>query len=152
MSSRRFTPPIYCARLAAMTGAIPHSPLHQRLGIEIKEVSPESAVGSMPVAGNIQPAGYLHGGATAALVEGLASLAAWAYAQPERIAVGVDLNVTHLRPVSSGIVTGRARAVRLGTGTAVYEVTVNDERGRVSAVGRLTCQLVPPRPSSACGK
>ena len=139
-----------------MTDAIPHSPLHDRLGIQVTAVSAESATGIMPVAGNTQPAGYLHGGATAVLIEGLASLAAWRYAQPERIAVGVDLNVTHLRPASGGTITGRATAVRLGTGVAVYHVEVRDGRDHLTAVGRLTCQLVPApeavSPSSACGR
>ncbi|MDO5094701.1 MAG: PaaI family thioesterase [Propionibacteriaceae bacterium] len=139
-----------------MTDAITHSPLHDRLGIQVKDVSAESATGTMPVAGNTQPAGYLHGGATAALIEGLASLAAWNYAQPARIAVGVDLNVTHLRPASGGTVTGRATAVRLGTSVAVYQVEVRDGHDHLTAVGRLTCQLVPTpgavSPSSAYGR
>ena len=90
-------------------------------------------------------AGLLHGGATAALVEGLASLAAWLHAQPERVAVGVDLNLTHLRPVTSGRVTGRAVPAHLGNGTAVHTVEVRDDNGRITAVGRLTSRLVTPR-------
>ena len=95
------------------TTALPPSSLHEKLGIEITRASAAEVVGSMPVTGNTQPAGLLHGGATAALIEGLASLAAWLHAHPERVAVGVDLNVTHLRPVTSGKVTGRAVPVRL---------------------------------------
>lgn len=125
--------------------APPPSSLHEKLGIEIARASSAEVVGSMPVAGNTQPAGLLHGGATAALVEGLASLAAWLYAQPERVAVGVDLNLTHLRPVVSGRVTGRAVPVHLGNGTAVHTVEVSDDQGRLTAVGRLTSRLVFPR-------
>ena len=118
------------------TTALPLSSLHEKLGIEITRVS---------ATGNTQPAGLLHGGATAALIEGLASLAAWLHAHPERVAVGVDLNVTHLRPVTSGKVTGRAVPVRLGNGTVVHTVDVHDDEGRLTATGRLTSQLVAPK-------
>ena len=127
------------------TTALPLSSLHEKLGIEITRVSAAEVVGSMPVTGNTQPAGLLHGGATAALIEGLASLAAWLHAHPERVAVGVDLNVTHLRPVTSGKVTGRAVPVRLGNGTVVHTVDVHDDEGRLTATGRLTSQLVAPK-------
>lgn len=127
------------------TTALPPSSLHEKLGIEITRASAAEVVGSMPVTGNTQPAGLLHGGATAALIEGLASLAAWLHAHPERVAVGVDLNVTHLRPVTSGKVTGRAVPVRLGNGTVVHTVDVHDDEGRLTATGRLTSQLVAPK-------
>ena len=127
------------------TTALPPSSLHEKLGIEITRASAAEVVGSMPVTGNTQPAGLLHGGATAALIEGLASLAAWLHAHPERVAVGVDLNVTHLRPVTSGRVTGRAVPVRLGDGTVVHTVDVHDDEGRLTATGRLTSQLVAPK-------
>ena len=127
------------------TTAVPPSSLHEKLGIEITRASAAEVVGSMPVTGNTQPAGLLHGGATAALVEGLASLAAWLHAQPEQVAVGVDLNLTHLRPVASGRVTGRAVPVHLGSRTAVHTVDVHDDEGRLTAVGRLTSRLMVPR-------
>ena len=127
------------------TTALPPSSLHEKLGIEITWVSATEVVGSMPVTGNTQPAGLLHGGATAALIEGLASLAAWLHAHPERVAVGVDLNVTHLRPVTSGRITGRAVPVHLGNGTVVHTVDVHDDEGRLTATGRLTSQLVAPK-------
>lgn len=127
------------------TTALPPSSLHEKLGIEITRVSATEVVGSMPVTGNTQPAGLLHGGATAALIEGLASLAAWLHAHPERVAVGVDLNVTHLRPVTSGRITGRAVPVHLGNGTVVHTVDVHDDEGRLTATGRLTSQLVAPK-------
>jgi len=75
----------------------------------------------------------------------VASLAAWLHAHPERVAVGVDLNVTHLRAVASGRVTGRAVPVRLGNGTLVHTVDVHDDEGRLTATGRLTSQLVAPK-------
>ncbi len=126
-----------------MIDDVPVAPLHDRLGITLVEVSAERALATMPVSGNTQPAGLLHGGATAALIEGAASVAAWRYAQPDRVPVGVDLNVTHLRPVAAGQVTAEATAMRLGRSTAVYTVEVRTEDGQVSALGRLTCQLLP---------
>jgi len=77
--------------------------------------------------------------------EGLSGLAAWLHAHPERVAVGVDLNVTHLRAVASGRVTGRAVPVRLGNGTLVHTVDVYDDEGRLTAIGRLTSQLLAPK-------
>lgn len=139
---------IHCATLTAMTHLPPVAELHERLGIEILQASAERVVGQMPVVGNRQPAGLLHGGATAVLVEGLGSVAAWFAGLPDRFPVGVDLNVTHLRPVRSGVVTGVATAIRIGTGTAVHAVEITDDEGRLTAVGRLTCQLLPVAPGS----
>ncbi len=133
---------------------LPLTELHERLGIEILRAEATEVVGTMPVVGNRQPAGLLHGGATAALVEGLASLAAWLEAGPDRSPVGVDMNVTHLRPARAGRVTGTAKPIRVGHSTAVYAVEVVDESGRLTAIGRLTCNLVAAggiSPSS-CGR
>lgn len=119
------------------------SELHDRLGIQISHLAADRVEGSMPVEGNRQPAGLLHGGASAALVEGLASMGAWAHARElGKVPVGVDLNVTHLRSARDGRVTGVATPLHTGGRVAVYEVTLSDEKGRRTAVGRLTCQLV----------
>lgn len=119
--------------------------LADRMGIEILEVSAERAVGRMPVAGNTQPVGLLHGGASAALAETLASIAATIQAGPGRYAVGLDLNATHHRSVRQGWVTGTATAVHLGRRTAGYEIVVEDESGRRLCTSRLTCMLVDSR-------
>lgn len=120
--------------------------LHERMGIDITHIAPERVVGTMPVAGNRQPLGLLHGGASAVLIEGLASMGAMAHARLSgKGAVGVDLNVTHIRPVRGGAVTGVASAVHLGSSIAVYEVEISDEDGRRTALGRITCQLITPR-------
>lgn len=116
------------------------------MGIEVTRAGAELVVGTLPVEGNRQPMGLLHGGATAVLIEGLASLGATAHAlETGRVAVGVDLNVTHLRAQSTGVLTGEATPVHLGGRVAVYEVRVTDDSGRPAAIGRLTCQLVEPR-------
>ena len=116
--------------------------LIEKLGIEFLEVGAQRTVGRMPVAGNTQPAGLLHGGATAALAETLASVAANLHAGPGRIAVGIELNATHHRGMREGWVTGTAEAIHLGRSTASYEIVVADESGRRICSARLTCMVL----------
>ncbi|MTE18573.1 hotdog fold thioesterase [Streptomyces sp. TRM43335] len=115
--------------------------LGRRMGLEILHASPEKVVGTLPVEGNTQPYGLLHGGASAVLAETLGSVGAMLHGGPGRIAVGVDLNCTHHRGLSSGTVTGTATAVHRGRTTATYEIAVTDERGRRVCSARLTCLL-----------
>lgn len=119
--------------------------LHDRMGIEVSAVTAEQAIGTMPVAGNTQPHGLLHGGASAVLAETLGSLAATAHAGPDGVAFGVDLSVTHLAPVRSGYVTGTATALRLGRTIAVYQITIVTQSGEIVTSGRLTCAIRPAR-------
>lgn len=123
---------------------MPVSELHTRLGIVVLEASAHRVVATMPVAGNTQPAGLLHGGATAALAEGVGSIGALVHAGPGRSAVGVDLSVTHHRAAREGAVTAVATPLHLGSTVATYEVAVTDDAGRRTATARLTC-LVRPR-------
>lgn len=121
------------------------SPLDNKLGLEITELSAERVVGSIPVEGNQQPFGLLHGGASGVLVETLASMGAMAHGWPDRVGVGVDLNVTHLRSATQGRVTGTATAVHLGRTIVNYAVEIVDDKGRVTATGRLTCHMINRR-------
>jgi len=116
--------------------------LLDRLGITVDEVSPQRATGSMPVAGNTQPYGLLHGGASAALAETLGSYAATAHAGPGRAAVGLELNATHHRAVRGGTVHGVATALHLGRTTASYNIVVSDDEGRRVCTARLTCVVL----------
>lgn len=116
--------------------------LIERLGIVVSELSAEHAVATMPVAGNTQPFGLLHGGATAALAETLGSYAAVVHAGPGRTAVGIELNATHHRSARQGVVTGTANAVHLGRSLAAYEVVIEDESGRRLCTARLTCMII----------
>jgi 1,4-dihydroxy-2-naphthoyl-CoA hydrolase len=116
--------------------------LLDRLGIELLEVSADGAVGTMPVAGNTQPYGLLHGGASALLAETLGSVAAATHAGPARNAVGIELNVTHHRSARDGVVTGTATALHLGRTTASYEIIVVDSESRRICTARLTCLLL----------
>ncbi|MEV0039829.1 hotdog fold thioesterase [Streptomyces sp. NPDC050804] len=122
--------------------------LGSRMGVEIVEASAERVVGTMPVEGNTQPYGLLHGGASAVLAETLGSVGAMLHGRSSKIAVGVDLNCTHHRGVRGGTVTGVATAVHLGRTTTSYEIVITDEQGRRVCSARLTCLLRDATPRS----
>ncbi|KUN86789.1 PaaI family thioesterase [Streptomyces griseoruber] len=115
--------------------------LGSRMGVEIVEASADRVVGTMPVEGNTQPYGLLHGGASAVLAETLGSVGSMLHGGSSKIAVGVDLNCTHHRGVRSGLVTGVATPVHQGRSTATYEIVISDEEGRRVCTARLTCLL-----------
>ena len=115
--------------------------LMERMHIELVEATATRMVGRMPVEGNTQPYGLLHGGASAVLAETLGSVGAVLHAGEGRIAVGVDLNVTHHRAATKGFVTGVANPVHLGSTVATYEVVISDDSERRVATARLTCLL-----------
>ena len=117
--------------------------LNDKLGIELTEISAERLVATMPVEGNTQPFGLLHGGASVVLAETLGSAGAAIHAYPESRSVGLDINATHHRSATSGIVTGVATAIHLGRTSAVYEIVVTDDQGRRLCTSRITCALLP---------
>lgn len=127
---------------AGMTSA-----LDAKMGLEVLELTPERVVGRMPVEGNTQPMGLWHGGASCVLVETLGSIGAAAHAQPDRVAVGVDINATHHRAAARGWVTGTATALRLGRTVAMYEIVLSDDEGQRVCTARVTCQVTPARPT-----
>lgn len=119
------------------------SDLDAKLGFILESVSPEQARGRAPVAGNTQPYGAWHGGATGVLCETLASVAAAAHARTRGArAVGTELNCTHHASVRSGWVHGTATALRLGGNLASYAVELRDDDDRLIASGRVTCFLL----------
>ncbi|GAU68350.1 hypothetical protein SSP35_07_01520 [Streptomyces sp. NBRC 110611] len=115
--------------------------LGERMSVQVTEAAPDRVVGTMPVEGNTQPYGLLHGGASAVLAETLGSVGSMLHAGPTRIAVGVDLNCTHHRGVRSGLVTGVATPVHRGRSTATYEIVITDEHDKRVCTTRLTCML-----------
>lgn len=119
--------------------------LNEKMGIEITEISPERIVATMPVEGNTQPYGLLHGGASVVLAESLGSVGSAIAAAPDRIAVGVDISATHHRSATSGTVTGVATPAHIGRSMATWEVVVSDERGKRVCTARITCALIPAR-------
>lgn len=122
------------------------SALDEKMGTTILELGPERVTSRTPVEGNTQIMGIWHGGASGVVVESLASMGANAHARTlGRAAVGVDLNVTHHRSASTGYIHGVATPLHLGGQVATYQVELRDDRQRLVATGRLTCQLVSPR-------
>ena len=119
--------------------------LSGRLGITFSELGAGRAVATMPVEGNTQSHGILHGGASAALAETVASVAANLHAGEGQVAFGVELNASHHRSAAAGTVTAVATAVHLGRTLASYEVVVTDDRGRRLCTARLTCAVVEDR-------
>ena len=137
--------PDLAAGVAALQAMNPNSLMH-RMGIEVLEASAERLVATMPVEGNTQPYGLLHGGASVVLAETLGSIGAALHAGLGKAVVGLDINATHHRAARSGLVTGVATPVSLGRTLACYEVVVSDEDGKRICTSRITCLIrdAPP--------
>lgn len=119
--------------------------LDTKMGIEIIEASPERLVGRMPVEGNTQPIGLLHGGANVVLAESLGSIGTQLHAGPLRRIVGVDINATHHKSATSGFVTGVATAASLGKTLCVYEIVITNDQGQRTCTARITCMILAER-------
>lgn len=119
--------------------------LDKKMGIEIIEASPERLVGRMPVEGNTQPIGLLHGGANVVLAESLGSIGTQLHAGPLRRIVGVDINATHHKSATSGFVTGVAIAASLGKTLCVYEIVITNDQGQRTCTARITCMILAER-------
>ena len=121
--------------------------LAEKMGIELLELSADRAVATMPVDGNTQPIGLLHGGAHVVLAESLGSFAANVHAHPWGYAVGIELNASHHASISEGLVTGTCTAVKLGKSLTTHEIKVTDESGRLLSTIRITNFLRPKNSS-----
>lgn len=125
-----------------------HGQLAERMGIETVEATAERIVMTMPVEGNRQPFGLLHGGATGVLIETAGSIAGTLHAMSMgKVGLGIELSVSHHRAATDGVVTCTATAVSLGRTLATYHCEVTDASGRRIATGRLTCalrEMTPP--------
>jgi uncharacterized protein (TIGR00369 family) len=119
--------------------------LDKKMGIEIIEASPERLVATMPVEGNTQPLGLLHGGANVVLAESLGSIGTQLHAGPHRRIVGVDINATHHKSATSGFVTGTATAVTLGKTLCCYNVEITNDKGERTCTARITCLILAER-------
>ena len=119
-----------------------------KLGVVILEESAERVVATLPVEGNRQSFGLLHGGASVAFAEALGSWAAVIHAGPGKSAVGLDINATHHRSAQSGLVTGTARAISLGRSVTSHEIEIRDDRDRLLCTARIT-NLIVDQPASS---
>ncbi|NBY51658.1 MAG: PaaI family thioesterase [Actinobacteria bacterium] len=119
--------------------------LDKKMGIEIIEASPERLVGTMPVEGNTQPFGLLHGGANVVLAESLGSVGTHLHAGPTRRIVGIEINASHHKSATSGIVTAVATAVTLGKTLCTYNVEITNDKGEKTCTARITCLILAER-------
>jgi uncharacterized protein (TIGR00369 family) len=113
-------------------------PLADKMGIELLELSAERSIATMPVTGNTQPLGLVHGGAYVVLGESLGSTSANVHAHPNGFAVGIEINATHHKSATSGIVTGTCTAIKLGKTLTTHEIKVTDEDGELLSTIRIT--------------
>ena len=119
--------------------------LDKKMGITILEASPERIVATMPVEGNTQAIGFLHGGANVVLAESLGSIGTWMHAGMDRKVVGVDINATHHRSVTQGLVTAVATAISLGKTICSYDVVISNEQGQRTCTARISVLILAPR-------
>jgi uncharacterized protein (TIGR00369 family) len=127
------TPQELLDRLAGGGGELP-----RLMGIEFLELSPEYSVATMPVEGNRQVIGLLHGGAHVVLGESLGSISSALHAGSGHYAVGIEINATHSRTITEGLVTGTCRALSLGRTLCTHEIVMTDEQGRRLSTVRMT--------------
>jgi 1,4-dihydroxy-2-naphthoyl-CoA hydrolase len=129
----------------AMLNDRPKNHIGALLGIEFTEVGEDYVCATMPVDERThQPAGILHGGASVVLAETLGSIASYMCINPEKyIAVGLEVNANHIRPVSSGLVKGICKPLHLGGKTQVWEIKMYNDKGKMNCVSRLTVAILP---------
>jgi uncharacterized protein (TIGR00369 family) len=119
--------------------------LDKKMGIEIIEASPERLVATMPVEGNTQPIGLLHGGANVVLAESLGSIGTQLHAGPSRRIVGIEISASHHKSATEGYVTAVATAVTLGKTLCTYNVEITNEKGEKTCTARITCLILAER-------
>jgi 1,4-dihydroxy-2-naphthoyl-CoA hydrolase len=124
-----------------MARTVAEGTLAGRMGITIVSASGSRVVATMPVAGNTQPQGLLHGGASCVLAETVGSLGAFLHAGPGRTVVGIEISATHHRGVRDGEVTAVATLAHGGRTLATYDIVVTDAGGHRVCTSRLTCLI-----------
>lgn len=114
------------------------------LDIKFTEIGEDFIIGTMPVDERThQPAGILHGGASVVLAETLGSIASYMCIDPEKyVAVGLEVNANHLRPVKSGLVKGICKVIHRGAKTHIWDIKIYDERGKMNCISRLTVAVI----------
>lgn len=135
-------------QLAGINPEVAEQQLNDKVGLTFTELSAERVVGTMPVAGNLQPYGLLHGGANAVMAEALGSTVAALNAGAGRATMGLELSCTHHRAALNGLVTGVATPLHVGRSTITSEIVITDESGRRTCTARLTCIVRDKPPAS----
>ena len=126
--------PVLIERLVATQGG----ELARKMGIELVTLGAELSIARMPVEGNRQVVGLLHGGAHVVLAESLGSMSSAIHAGPDKIAVGIEINATHSRSVTEGIVEATCEALVLGRTLATHQITIRDDAGNRLSTVRMT--------------
>jgi len=120
--------------------------LARKMGIDLLELGAERSIARMPVEGNRQVVGLLHGGAHVVLAESLGSMSSAIHAGPNRIAVGIEINATHSRSVTEGWVEATCEALVLGRTLATHQITIRDEQGNRLSTVRMTNYIKDKKP------
>ena len=129
--------------VAEVMASMPMGSLNEKMGVVLVEVTADRITATMPVEGNQQPYGLLHGGASVVLAESLGSIGSAIHAYPmDKVAVGVDINATHHRSAVDGLVTGVATPIHLGRSMAAFEVVITNADGKRICTSRITCALL----------
>ena len=123
----------------------PKNHLGALLGIEFTEIGDDFLTAKMPVNERThQPAGILHGGASVVLAETVGSVASYLIIDSRKyLAVGLEVNANHLRPVKTGFVTAICKPIHIGAKTHVWAIRISDDRGKLNCVSRLTVAIIP---------
>ncbi|MCY0905231.1 hotdog fold thioesterase [Arthrobacter sp. H14-L1] len=122
--------------------------LVEKMGIRFQQISAQLSVATMPVEGNTQVAGILHGGAHLVLAETLGSFSAGVHAGAGGQALGIEIGATHHRGIATGLVTGTCTALHLGRTLATHEIVIRDEAGRRLSTARIT-NMIRQKPDAA---
>ena len=130
----------------ALVNSMNKNTLMEQLGIECVEIGKDYVISRMPVDHRThQPMGLLHGGANVVLAESLGSVGTQLHAGADRRIVGVDINATHHKSATLGIVTGVATAVSLGKTMCCYDIVITNEAGERTCTARITCLILAKR-------
>jgi uncharacterized protein (TIGR00369 family) len=131
-----------------MAATVADGTLAGTMGIKILSASGTEVVATMPVAGNLQPYGLLHGGASCVLAETIGSLGAALHAGPGRAVVGIEISASHHRGASEGDVTAVATLAHGGRTLATYDIVISGHDGHRVCTSRLTCLIRDQVPGS----
>lgn len=144
-SDQSFEPDEFTKRVLEARGGRPGGELSDRMGIEFLKLSADHSIARMPVDGNRQPVGFVHGGAYCVIGESLGSISANIHAGEGKYAVGVDINATHTRSITEGFVHAECRALHLGKSMTLHEIVCTDDEGRRASTIRIT-NFIKDRP------